>query len=51
VRGGGFKEGKSRRACYGFDSASLRRGDGQWGRRRQPDLVTVRSDSGDAGGG
>jgi hypothetical protein len=48
---GGFKEGKSRRARYGFDSASSRRGAGRWDGQRRPDLVMMQSNSGDAKGG
>jgi hypothetical protein len=48
---GGFKEGNSRRARYGFDSVSARCRAGRWGSQRRPDLVVVRSGSGDAGGG
>jgi hypothetical protein len=45
-----FKEGKSRRARYGFDSASSRCGAGRWGGRRRPDSAVARSGSGDARG-
>jgi hypothetical protein len=48
---GGFKEGKSRRAHYGFDSTSSRCGPRQRGGRRWLDLATARSGLGDAGGG
>jgi hypothetical protein len=48
---GGFKEGKSRRARYGFNSASLRCGAGWRGDRRRSDSAVARSGLGDAGGG
>jgi hypothetical protein len=49
--GGGFKEGKSRRVRYSFDSASSRLGVRRRGGRKLLDSVAVQSDSGDAGGG
>jgi hypothetical protein len=48
--GGGFKEGKSRQARYGFDSASSSRGAGLRGNWRRPDSMVMWSDLGDAGG-
>jgi hypothetical protein len=38
---GGFKEGKSRQACYGLDLASSRCGAGRRGDQRWPDSVAV----------
>jgi hypothetical protein len=48
---GGFKEGKSRRVHYSFNSASSRCGVRRWGGWRQMDSAVARSGSGDAGGG
>jgi hypothetical protein len=48
---GGFKEGKSRRACYGFDSVSSSCGARRRAGLRRPHSMVVRLDTGDAGGG